>query len=230
MAGRLYGVGVGPGDPELVTLKALKVIKKCSVIAFPGKAPEESTAYNIAKKAYPGLKDKELTGIYLPMSKDEELLKKSHKEGADLICNILDQGKDIAFLTLGDASLYSTYIYLHEEVIKRGYDAKIISGITSFCASAAALGISLAQKDEELHVIPASYEIKEALALPGTKVLMKAGRKIKDVKGFLTENEIFAVMVENCSMEGERIYKGAENFPDDAGYYSLIIIKEDMQR
>ena len=228
MAGRLYGVGVGPGDPELVTLKALKVIKECGVIAFPGKDPEESTAYNIALGACPEIRNKELFGIYMPMSKDEGLLRKSHEEGAEILCGILDQGKDIAFLTLGDAALYSTYIYLHEEVIKRGYDAKIISGITSLSAAAAAFGISLAQKDEELHVIPASYEIKEALALPGTKVLMKAGRKIKEIKEILTESGAFAVMAENCTMEGERIYKGAENFPDDAGYYSLMIIKEDM--
>ena len=79
---------------------------------------------------------------------------------------------------------------------------------------------------QELHILPASYRIEESLELPGTKVLMKAGRKMADVKRLLTEKELETEMVENCGMEDERIYRSAEEIPEQAGYYSLLIVKE----
>ena len=93
-----------------------------------------------------------------------------------------------------------------------------------------ALGISLADNKEEIHVIPASYQIEDALKLPGTKVLMKAGKKMKDVKAELLAQGAEAMMIENCGMPDEKIYRTAEEIPEDAGYYSLIIIKENKDR
>ena len=228
MSGRLYGVGVGPGDPELITLKALRIIKECGVIAVPGKEPEKSTAYNIVIKIYPELDKKELVGIHMPMTRDNAALKESHEEGAGILCRILDAGKDIAFLTLGDVTVYSTYMYLHKRVSEQGYNTEIISGIPSFCAAAARLGMSLAEKNEELHIIPASYQTEGALKLSGTKVLMKAGKKMPEIKETLIKSGSQAVMVCGCGMEDEQIYCGAENIPEDAGYYSLIIVKEKL--
>ena len=228
MSGRLYGVGVGPGDPELITLKALRIIKECGVIAVPGKEPEKSTAYNIVIKIYPELDKKELVGIHMPMTRDNAALKESHEEGAGILCRILDAGKDIAFLTLGDVTVYSTYMYLHKMVSEQGYNTEIISGIPSFCAAAARLGMSLAEKNEELHIIPASYQTEGALKLSGTKVLMKAGKKMPEIKEALIKSGSQAVMVCGCGMEDEQIYCGAENIPEDAGYYSLIIVKDKL--
>ena len=85
------------------------------------------------------------------------------------------------------------------------------------------------EKAEELHVIPASYQIEEALQLPGTKVLMKAGKKMAEVKKTLKKLGATAVMIENCGMPDEKIYRGVEEIPDDAGYYSLIIIKDKKE-
>ena len=139
----------------------------------------------------------------------------------------LAQGKAVAFLTLGDPTVYSTYIYLHNIVKEAGYETEIVSGVTSFCAAAARLEMDIASKAQQIHIIPASYQIEEALRLPGTKVLMKAGGKLPEVKEVLKHHPAEVTMVENCGMEQERIYYGAEQIPEDAGYYTLLFVKEE---
>lgn len=224
--GKLYGIGVGPGDPELLTLKAYRKIEKAQVIAVPGTDPKETVAYKIVKGAYEDLDKKELLAVDMPMTKDKQLLEESHEKGACQIEEVLREGKDVVFLTLGDPTVYSTYLYVHKRILDRGYDAEIISGITSFCAVAARLNIGLVEKAEPLHVIPASYQIEEALKLPGTKVLMKAGKKMKWVKEQVVALDEEVMMIENCGMENEKIYRSAAEIPEDAGYYSLIIVKD----
>lgn len=229
MEGTLYGVGIGPGDPELMTLKAVRLIRENEVIALPGKEPKETVAYRIAVQAVPELADKELVSVDMPMTKDPKVLEKSHREGAEKIQAYLSQGKNVVFLTLGDPTVYSTYLYVHKRLLQEGCRAEIVSGITSFCAVAARLNTGLVEKAQELHVIPASYQIEEALGLPGTKVLMKAGRQMAKVKGILRERKLEAVMIENCGMENEKIYHSLEEIPEEAGYYSLIIVKEGQE-
>ena len=228
MKAKLYGVGIGPGDPELLTLKALRIIRESDVIALPGSEPKDTVAYQIVKGAYPELDQKELLAVDMPMTKDPEKLEKSHEEGADKIRGCLEKGLQVAFLTLGDPTVYSTYLYVHKKVIASGYEAEIISGITSFCAVAARLNMGLVEKAEPLHVMPASYQISDALKLPGTKVLMKAGKKMKQVKEELKAMGAQAVMIENCGMPNEKIYWNVDEIPEDAGYYSLIIVKESV--
>ena len=138
----------------------------------------------------------------------------------------LDEGKRIAFLTLGDPSVYSTYLYIHKRVLRDGYQARIIPGIPSFCAAAAALNIGLAENKEEIHILPASYGIEEGLQMSGTKILMKAGKQMASVKETLRKSKGQFRMVENCGMDGERIYTDPEEVPEKTSYYSLIIIKE----
>lgn len=229
MEGTLYGVGIGPGDPELMTLKAVRLIRENQVIALPGKEPVETVAYRIAVQAVPELADKELVPVDMPMTKDPQALEKSHREGAEKIQAYLSQGKNVVFLTLGDPTVYSTYLYVHKRLLQEGGRAEIISGITSFCAVAARLNTGLVEKAQELHVIPASYQIEEALKLSGTKVLMKAGRQMAKVKDILREQGLEAVMIENCGMENEKIYHSLEEIPEEAGYYSLIIVKETQE-
>ena len=230
MAGKLYGIGVGPGDPELLTLKAVRIIRESEVIAVPGTVKEESVAYKIVKQAVPELDEKEIIAVPMPMTKDKALLEESHEKGAKMVEEILDSGRNVAFLTLGDPTVYATYIYIHKRVEKAGYDTEIISGITSFCAVAARLNIGLVEKAEPLHVIPASYQIEDALKLPGTKVLMKAGKKMKSVKETLKAMpDCQVMMIENCGMENEKIYRSADEIDENAGYYSLIIVKETQE-
>jgi precorrin-2/cobalt-factor-2 C20-methyltransferase len=200
------------------------------VIALPGQVPEDTVAFKIVEGAYPELGKKELLAVPFPMSKDPEVLKSYHDAGADKVKAVLDQGKDVVFLTLGDPTVYSTYLYIHHRLVAQGYETEIVCGITSFCAVSARLNTGLVEKAEPLHVIPASYQIEDALKLSGTKVLMKAGKKMKDVKAELLSQGAEAMMIENCGMPDEKIYRTVEEIPEDAGYYSLIIIKENKDR
>lgn len=226
MAGKLYGIGVGSGDPELLTLKALRLIRVCDVIAVPGRIPRETVAYKIVEGIYPDIEKKELLGIAMPMTKDQDILRQSHAEGVEKLCAELEKGKTAAFLTLGDPAIYSTYIYLHEGVKRRGYAAEMVSGVPSFCAAAAKLNTGIAMGAQQIHVIPASYQIEEALRLPGTKILMKAGRELSKVRERL-QGLPGVYMVENCGMDEERICRGAENIPETAGYYTLVMVKDE---
>ncbi|MFA9376649.1 MAG: precorrin-2 C(20)-methyltransferase [Lachnotalea sp.] len=225
MAGILYGVGVGPGDPELLTLKAVRIITESDIIIVPGEQAQDSVAYKIASNAV-DLSVKEVVAVSMPMTKNENLLERSHQDAANQVLEYMNQGKQVAFLTLGDPTVYSTYVYIHKRILETGAKAVIVSGIPSFCAAAALVNDSLVEKSEPLHIIPASYGIEEALKLSGTKVLMKAGKKIATVKQILKDNNLQAVMVENCGMENEKVYVGTDHINENAGYYSLIIVKD----
>lgn len=225
MAGIMYGIGVGPGDPELMTIKAAKRIRQVDVIAIPHTDKNLCTAYQIAKEAVPEIEEKEILSIPMPMTKDKKILKESHDSAAKALMSQLYEGKDVGFITLGDVSIYSTFSYIIEPLQKNGYPIQFVSGIPSFCAVAAKFSMPLVSGAEQLHIIPASYQIEDALKLPGVKVLMKAGRQMKAVKKEIQKNGLEAMMIENCGMQNERIYSSLSEIPEDAGYYSLLIVR-----
>lgn len=226
MKGTLIGVGVGPGDPELMTLKAVKRLESCDCLAVPDADKGESTAYKIAAQACPGIGEKPVFTVRMPMTHDLAVLKASHRTAADRIEAELDQGRNVVFLTLGDPTVYATYLYVHQIVAEDGYPVEIVSGVPSFCAAAARLGISLAERSQMLHIVPSSHGVEQALAMPGVKVLMKAGSKMGQVRKALVDSGMEVCMVENCGMPGERVFRRAEDIPEDAGYFSLIIAKD----
>ena len=221
--GTLYGVGVGPGDPELMTLKAVKTALHCDLIAVPRKEAANCTALKIALGAAPALAEKPLLTVDMPMTKDAAILEESYRKGAALLESALAQGKNICFLTLGDPTVYSTYMYLHQRVRADGYPTAIVPGVTSFCAAAAVLGIPLCENGQQLHIIPGTYVPTEALRLPGVKVMMK--NNLPATLSALRQSGASAVMVENCGMENEKIYRKLDEIPEDAGYFSLLIVK-----
>lgn len=259
MSGIFTGVGTGPGDPELMTIKAVQVIRACSVIALPVSDPSlekpvyeaaglrteeqenaagpdtgrylaKCVAWQIAAGAVPEIGEKDRIWLPMPMIKDKEKLKTIHDRDAEALAELLDAGKDVAFLTLGDPTVYSTCMYVHKRLKRIGYETRIVPGIPSFCAAAARMDVPLAENRQEIHILPASYDIENSLELPGTKVLMKAGRKMSDVKRLLHEKGLDAMMVENCGMEEERIYLSTGEIPEEAGYYSLLVVKEKNER
>ena len=229
MKGIVYGVGVGPGDPELMTLKAVSLIKENEVIAVPGEKAEDTVAYKIAVQAVPELAEKELLSLHMPMTHDREELERNHEKAAETVISVLEQGKHVIFLTLGDPVIYSTFSYVQKRVEKRGYKTGIVSGITSFCAAGARLNTPLVEWNEPLHVLPAVHRLESDLDQPGTYVLMKSGKKMGQVKELLARSGRDVMMVENCGMEQEHVYRGLEQIPENAGYYSLIIAKEKKE-
>lgn len=224
--GIAYGVGVGPGDPEMMTLKSVRLIRENDVFAVPGKDPKESVAYKIASQVVPELAEKELVPIYMPMVMDRKVQAENHRKGADLIESYLEKGQNVVYLTLGDSTIYCTFSYLQKLIEEDGYETRLVSGIPSFCAAAARLGISVVEWNEEMHVIPAAHKLRAELEQPGNYVLMKSGSHMKDVKDLLRASGRDVKMVENCGMADEKVYYSVDEIPDEAGYFSLIIAKE----
>ena len=226
MKGIAYGVGVGPGDPEYMTLKACRLIRENEIIAVPGKVPQESVAYQIAAGAVPEIAEKTLVPVWMPMVKDREKIDAQHQAAAKLFETYLDRGENVVFLTLGDSTIYCTFSYIQHYLEADGYTVELVSGITSFCAAAARLGVPLVEWDEQLHILPAVHKLEDRLEQPGNYVLMKSASKMAEVKELLRRSGRAVSMVENCCMPEEKRYYGVDEIPDDAGYFSLIIAKE----
>lgn len=182
--GRLYAIGAGPGDPELLTLKALKAIQEAQVIAVPkGKAEKESVALSIISSFIEG---KEILEMVFPMTGDQDILQKAWKETAERIGDLLSQGKTVVFATLGDPSLYSTFTYIMSILKKQdsSLQVDIIPGINSFSAAAALIQMPLVEGEENLAVIstPANTsKLKEVLLLFDTVILLKIYRYFDQV-------------------------------------------------
>ena len=226
MKGIIYGVGIGPGDPELMSLKAVRLIRENNVIAVPGKEPKESVAYRIAAASVPEIAQKELVGIYMPMLRDRKLIEEEHRKGAAALEKLLDRGENVVYLTLGDPTVYCTFSYLQHILEADGYTVELVPGVPSFCAAAARLNLPLAEWDEPIHIIPAVHRTDSKLDQPGTYVLMKSASHMAEIKKLLAESGRDVSAVENCGMESEKIYRSADEIPDDAGYFSLIVAKE----
>ncbi len=230
MKGKAYGVGVGPGDPELMTLKAVRLIKENNVIMVPGKDPKESVAYKIAAQAVPELESKEVIAIDFPMLKDLDKLRESHKKGAEVMESYLDQGKNVIFLTLGDSTVYCTFTYIQPYLKEDGYETELVNGITSFCAAASRLNIPLAEWNEPMHILPAVHVDDECFDLDGNYILMKSGSRMKELRKKLIASGRDIKAVVNCGMDDEEVYRNAEELPDVTGYFTLLISKRKNSR
>lgn len=228
MRGKLYSVGIGPGDPELMTLKAVRLLKECDVVALPKGDTDVMTAKNIVSQIV-DLDSKPQITIYMPMTKDMVAMDKAHREGADQVEKLLDEGKNVVFITLGCPTVYATCIYVHKLVIADGYDAELVAGVTSICAVAAKLNTSLCERAEPLIVLPGSYkESSKFLDGPGNKVLMKSASEIGRVRDELREKGLIknAGMVERCGLPGEKVYTDLNEIDPASSYFSVIVVKE----
>ncbi len=227
--GVFYGVGVGPGDPELLTVKALRVMKECPVLACPQTKSGEMLALNIVRQAM-DISEKTILPLHFAMSRDAAVQRTAHEKAADEVCCYLEQGIDVAMPNLGDVSIYATYCYLMEMVRQRGFETCMVAGVPSFCAVAARLGVSLTEMNSPLHIAPGSLDLKEILRWPGNKVLMKSGSQMPEVLQAIEEHASLAksALIQNCGLPNERVFPNlAQQVPQDtAGYFATVIVKE----
>ena len=227
--GVFYGVGVGPGDPELLTLKAVRLLERCPVIAAPRTKSGEMLALDIASAAV-DLGEKTIVPLYFSMERDKAVQHAAHVDAAEAVRPYLDAGQDVAMLNLGDVSIYATYVYLMEILGEQGYETVMVPGVPSFCAVAARLGVSLTEMNSPLHIAPGGMALDEVLDQPGTKVLMKSGRQMPAVLDALAERDMLgkSMLVQNCGLPGETVYPDlSQSRPEGGhGYFSTVIVKE----
>ncbi len=230
--GKVYAVGVGPGDPELLTLKAVRILGGCQAIAVPkGRQDGESMALGIIGKAV-DLAGKEILEIHFPMVKD--LSPQALDPAAQRILDIVKKGKDLAFVTLGDPSIYSTFFRFRQALLffEPGLQVEIVPGITAVTAAAARTGRGLALSGEKIAIVPASYAscmeggLKDILGRFECVALMKVHSVFPMVKKILEETGQIenAVYVCRAGLDGEVIKQVCDVEEKDLDYFSTIII------
>ena len=233
MTGRLYGVGVGPGDPELVTVRAQRIIGACDAVAFPEKRAGSSIA---RRAAAPWIADgcEELALIY-PVTTGETdhpqgyegALLDFYDECAAQVAALLDAGRDVAVLCEGDPFFYGSYMYLHERLAER-YETEVVPGVTAFSAAAAAAGTPLAKRDDVLVVAPGTLPadvLAAHLRDADAAVVMKLGRRFDVVRAAadLAGAGERGVYVERASCDGQRV-AALDEVDGEVPYMSLVLV------
>lgn len=240
MKGRFYVIGVGPGDPELMTLKAIRLLERCPVWLAPKARKEgKSTALAIVERLVPA-RGKEILTQYFPMKKvrmgktPAADVEAAWQEAAGAVLKALAASRDVAFPTLGDPAIYSTGFYVCDTLFRLDprVRVEIVAGVSAIGASAAAAGKPLCQGDDRMAVIPATFEngkLAEVLENFDTVVLMKVHRVMDRIVPLLAELNLLdrAVLVERTSQEGQRIRRNLlEVVNEEHHYFSTIIVRK----
>ncbi len=224
--GTLYGLGVGPGDPELLTLKALRLLRACPVIAYP--APEEGSSFarSIVAPHLPG-NQREIE-IRMPLSADRFPAAEAYDRAAEAIGAELDAGNDVAVLCQGDPFLYGSFQYLFGRMADR-FSVVVVPGVSSITASAAALRMSLAARDDVVTVIPATLgddRLEAAIAAADAVAILKLGRHFSKVRAILEKLGLVgrARYIERATLDGQTITPLAAVDPARVPYFSMILM------
>jgi len=217
MKGKLYGIGVGPGDSELMTVKAARIVGEADVIITPKTEKKDgSVALNIAK----------------PYIQEHTTQQEGWEEAKRVIVSYLEQGKDVVFLTLGDPMFYSTYMYVYRLIENTGFEIETIPGITAFCAIGSHLGYPIVEKEEVLAIVPATApkeKIDAVMAVADDAVIMKVYKNFDEVQEVLLKHNMAddAVMISRVGLPDEQVFVGLDNMPKDKklNYLSTILAK-----
>ncbi|WP_027365707.1 precorrin-2 C(20)-methyltransferase [Desulfotruncus alcoholivorax] len=231
MTGNFYGIGVGPGDPELLTIKAQKILSDIDVLCVPkSRLEKDSLALSVVKNTVS--REYQILELEFPMSRNQQLLEKCWSEAGAHVAAELLSGKNVAFITIGDPTLYSTYGYLlryirknHPEII-----TSTIPGITSVTACSAFIQEPLVEREEKLAIIPAAYNLEDLrtiLDLFDSVVLMKVNKRLPELINFFKEiDHVEAYYVSRCGYPDEFATNKLEEIGDkDLDYMSLMIVK-----
>jgi len=219
--GTLYGVGVGPGAPDLITLRALDVFRRVPVLALPRSSDHgASMAWRIVKPALGEVAGQERLFLTFPMSKDPARLLPAWDKAFAAIGDRLERGLDVAFATEGDPSLFSTFIYLRQEAPRRwpGIAIEVVPGVSSITAVPSVTGIPLADGQERIAIIPATYGLADLAALLrdfDTVVLMKIGPEMPRIIAALADHGLLdsAVYVSKATMAEQRVVRDLRTLP-----------------
>ena len=225
MTGMMYGVGLGPGDPDLITRRAARLIAGAGVVAYPTLAGAASFARSIAADLI--APDTREIVIDLPMTTDRAPAQAAYDRGAAAIAAELDAGADVVVLCEGDPFFYGSFMYLHARLAPR-YAVEVVPGVTSVTACAARAGLPLAARNEALTVLPGPLPddaLRDRLRMADTLILMKVGRHLPRLRALLIAEGLAgrAVYVERASLPNERVLPLADA-PDAAPYFSMILV------
>jgi precorrin-2/cobalt-factor-2 C20-methyltransferase len=231
--GTLYGIGIGPGDPELITVKGAGLLSRCRHVFVPkARTAGQSVALSIAER-YIGA-EAQIHELLFPMTADRKVLSERWKEAARQIATVLETGTDACFLTLGDPLLYSTYIYLLRELKGIMEDARVITvpGIMAFSAAAALSGFTIGEGKSPVTIVPTADDvgdIRRSLAHEGAVILMKIGNRLPLIIDLLEEAGLVAdaVFVSHVGMTEERLETNLRRLREageEAGYLSIILV------
>jgi precorrin-2/cobalt-factor-2 C20-methyltransferase len=229
--GKFTGIGVGPGDPELLTLKAVRALSEADVVIAPRTEKRvDSIALSIARPHMrPGC---EVLELVFPMVYHAEELSGAWLENRNIIQARLDAGQNVVFLTLGDPMFYSTYIYVFELLRDCGHPIETIPGVTAFCAIASHHGVPIVEGDDVLSVVPATIspeKLEQVLAASDRLVLMKVSRNFSDLRDRLQRHGFAeqALMVSKCGHPEEEVHENLmEVQPQDVTYLSTILTRK----
>ncbi len=230
--GTLYGIGVGPGDPDLITVKALKILKSvCRIFAASSSKNDYSLALSIVSEH---INDAHVENMAFPMTSDRALLQQSWESNARRVIEVLEKGEDIAFITLGDPLTYSTFTYLLRSLNGMLPQAKtvIIPGITSYHAAAALAATPLTEGEESFHLISGAKggaKLRKIIETSENIVMLKTYRHFDDIYETLEELDLLdrALCLSRCGLDGEAVVNDIRSLKGKKlPYLSLIIIKK----
>ncbi len=225
ITGRLLGIGVGPGDPELMTLKAVRYLRAAPVVAYVSANGRPSLARQIAAVHLPGGQHE--INLALPMQPLPELAQAAYNEGASRIGAELEQGRDVAVLCEGDPLFYGSFSRLLARLAS--YAVEVVPGVTSFTAAAAAARQPLVARAESFVVLPATAPLevlRARLAQSEAAAILKLGRHVDKVRQVLAELGLLerAIYVERASSERQRVMRLTDFIDDEAPYFALVLL------
>jgi len=231
--GILYGLGVGPGDPELITVKAFRVIQESPVIAYPKKLRGSKSYAHRIVDVYINPEEKDMLGLVFPMTKDEAVLEREWTKSVELVYEKLKEGKDVAFVTEGDPLLYSTFIHMMKLMQDKYPEVEIrtVPGISSFNGSASRLGIALADGDDKVAIIPAHDDynaMREAIESHDAVVFIKVAKVIDLMLQVLRDLDLLdkASVVTKVTSDEEVIWDVRELDGVELEYLTLMVVRK----
>lgn len=231
--GKLYGVGVGPGAPDLLTLRAVRVLEGADVLALPRSSDfGASMAYRILSPVVGNLRDKERLLLTFPMSKDPDRVRPYLDDAVAKIGDRLARGLSVAFATEGDPSLFSTFVYVRREALRRfpGLEVEVVPGVSSVTAVPAVSGLSLADGQERIAILPATYGVEDLVDVLGrfdTVVLMKIGSEMPKVTEALERTGLLdrAVFVSKATMPEQRVVRDLRAAQGERGdCFAMVVV------